>query len=57
MSKVELESWFQDFVMRTRAKLIEQSAVDIEYCALYEALRLTMTVSDIMTIMEQEKAA
>jgi hypothetical protein len=56
MSEEQLQNWFSDFVMRARARLANKD-VEIDYCVLYEALRKTMTMKDVFTIIEQEQAA
>jgi len=56
MKPAEFQAWFEDFVMRARSNLAE-GGIEVEYVAMYEALRRTMTVADVLTIMEQEKAA
>jgi hypothetical protein len=50
------QEWFEDFVKRARSNLAE-GGIEVEYIVMYEALRHTMTVGDVLTIMEQEKAA
>jgi hypothetical protein len=56
MNPEEFQNWFDDFVMRARKNLIAQG-VEVDYNVMYEALRRTMTVADVLAIMEQEKAA
>jgi hypothetical protein len=56
MKPATFQAWFEDFVMRARSKLAE-GGIEVEYIVMYEALRRTMTVADVLIIMEQEKAA
>ena len=56
MNQEEFQAWFDDFVLRARENLAKKG-VEVDYCQMYAALRETLTVKDIITIMEQEKKA